>query len=64
MELDLGGRKFLFALLVVFLTFILAVLGKITFDQFLNTEVWALGIFAASNAISKFSDISITKTTD
>lgn len=50
---QIGGRKFIFAMLVVFLGFILAGVGQIDFDQFMNLTLWALGIFSATNAIQK-----------
>lgn len=62
MELDLGGRKFIFALIVLVMFFIAAYTGKIPFTQFESGAVWALGIFVAGNTISKFADITITKT--
>lgn len=48
-----GGRKFIFAALVVALGFLLAVFGKITFDQFVSLITWALAIFSISNATQK-----------
>lgn len=59
---DLGGRKFVFALLVVFMSFELAVTGKINFDEFTGIALWALGIFSVSNAI-KGNGASGDKTT-
>jgi hypothetical protein len=48
---DLGGRKFIFAILIVFMSFELAVTGKISFDEFTGIALWALGIFSVSNAV-------------
>lgn len=50
---EIGGRKFVFAMLVIFLGFLLAATGQITFDQFRSLALWALGIFSATNAIQK-----------
>lgn len=50
---EIGGRKFIFAMLIILLGFILAGVGQIGFDQFMSLALWALGIFSATNAIQK-----------
>ena len=51
----LGGRKFVFAVLITVAVFVLALLGKITYEQFTTATLWALGIFSAANASQKFA---------
>jgi len=53
---DFGGRKFVFAMFVIFLAFLILISGNITFDQFIDTVVWVFGIFAGTNAVSHLSD--------
>ena len=52
---DLGGRKFVFAILIVIIVFLLALFGEITFEQFTGTILWAFGIFSAANVTQKFT---------
>lgn len=49
----IGGRKFVFAILITALAFVLTVLGNITYEQFINAALWALGIFSTTNVASK-----------
>ena len=53
---DFGGRKFIFAIVVVVCALIIAITGHITFDQFMSLIIWAFGIFSVSNAVSHLSD--------
>lgn len=53
---DFGGRKFVFAMFSVACALWLALVGSITFDQFMAVNVWALGIFSVSNAFAHLSD--------
>jgi len=51
----LGGRKYLFSLLVTFLAFLLVLAGKVDSESFLKF-VGAIGaIYTAGNTASKFS---------
>lgn len=53
----LGGRKFIFAVMVSFGFFVLALAGKIEYDQLASGLLWTLGIFSASNMGQKFSGV-------
>lgn len=53
---DFGGRKFVFAMFVVACAFVLALIGLITFDQFMTVTVFALGIFSMTNAVSHLGE--------
>lgn len=51
----LGGRKYLYSLLVTFLAFLLVLAGKVDSESFLKF-VGAIGaIYTAGNTASKFS---------
>ena len=52
----LGGRKFVFALLIVISALTLSIIGKVTYDQFLQTALLAFGLFAAANVTQKFRE--------
>ncbi len=56
---QIGGRKFIFAVLVVICGFVLAGVDKISFDQFTSLALWALGIFSVSNAVQKVGAITV-----
>lgn len=51
----LGGRKFIFAVLISIGLFVLAIIGKIEFDQLQQGLLWALAIFSAANAGQKIA---------
>lgn len=53
---DFGGRKFIFAMFVIFLAFLILVSGNINFAQFMDMVLWTFGIFAGTNAVSHLSD--------
>jgi len=56
---QIGGRKFVFAALVVVCGFFLAAVDRIDFDQFVSLALWALGIFSVSNAVQKVGAITV-----
>ena len=53
---DFGGRKFVFAMFVIFLAFLILISGHINFAQFMDTVLWVFGIFAGTNAVAHLSD--------
>lgn len=53
---DFGGRKFVFAMFVILLAFLILISGNMNFNQFMETAVWVFGVFAGSNAIAHLSD--------
>ena len=53
---DFGGRKFIFAVFVVLLAFLILISGHINFAQFMDTVLWTFGIFAGTNAVSHLSE--------
>ena len=53
---DFGGRKFVFAMFVILLAFLILISGHINFAQFMDTVLWVFGIFAGTNAVSHLSD--------
>lgn len=52
MEL-LGGRKFVFAILLTALFASFVYLGQMTVAEFKDTCIWIYGLFAAANAAPK-----------
>lgn len=48
---QLGGRKFIYALLVVILTFILVVIGKLAVDSFIAFAETIGGIYIIGNVM-------------
>ena len=51
----LGGRKFLYSLLITLLAFILVLMGKIDSESFLKFVIGIGAIYTTGNTISKFS---------
>ncbi len=47
---QLGGRKFVYAVLALLLGFILVMFSKVDANQFLEFTKWIAGIFVAGNA--------------
>ena len=56
---QIGGRKFILAIIVLLIGFALALDGKIDFDQFMKMAVLALGIFSAANAVQKLGNVRV-----
>ena len=52
---SLGGRKFVFAIVLVVGMFSLALAGKISFDQLTSVCEWIFGIFVTGNVGQKFA---------
>lgn len=57
---DFGGRKFIFAMLVILFAFLLVISGQIDYKAFMEIVIWAFGIFSATNAVAHLSDNKIT----
>jgi hypothetical protein len=51
----LGGRKFFYAQVVTIGVFVLAVLGKVSYEQLLSFLTWIFGIFVTGNVAQKFT---------
>jgi heme/copper-type cytochrome/quinol oxidase subunit 4 len=51
---NLGGRKFIYSLLITFLAFILVLVGKIESESFLKFVTGIGAIYTAGNTVSKF----------
>lgn len=51
----LGGRKYLYSLLVTILAFVLVLMGKIDSESFLKFVTGIGAIYTAGNTVSKFS---------
>jgi hypothetical protein len=49
----LGGRKFVFAVLLTIGLFVLAVLSKISYQELITALQWIYGIFVVGNIGSK-----------
>jgi MFS-type transporter involved in bile tolerance (Atg22 family) len=53
---QLGGRKFIFAVLAAVLVFALVILKVVTPEDFLNLLKFLLATYTAGNVVSKFAD--------
>lgn len=51
----IGGRKFVLSVIITISLLVLAVVGKITYEQLMSGWLWALGIFVAANTSQKFA---------
>ncbi len=58
----IGGVKFVFAMFVVALAFVLTVLGKIDGQTFLNTALGVGATFVIGNITNQISSDSVKKT--
>jgi energy-coupling factor transporter transmembrane protein EcfT len=58
---DNGGRKFIYGVLVSIFAFILAFLGKISYQELIGFIEWIFGLFVAGNVAQKFA---VTPTDD
>ena len=52
---QLGGRKFIFAVISIALGFLLSIFGKVTGDQFLNFVMVIGGIYVIGNVGEKLA---------
>lgn len=52
----LGGRKYLYTLLITLLAFILVLVNKITAKEFMDFAILVGGVYTAGNVASKFSN--------
>jgi hypothetical protein len=51
----IGGRKFVYAILVVVLGFVLVFIGKVTAEDWMNFASIVGGIYVIGNIVSQFS---------
>jgi hypothetical protein len=58
---QLGGRKFVYALLVVVLAFVLVVVGKLTTDAFIGFAETMGGIYVIGNVAEAVTNKMVTK---
>lgn len=53
---QLGGRKFVYTLLLTIIGFIFVLIGKMTAKEYLDFCIVIGGIYTAGNVVSKFTN--------
>lgn len=51
----IGGRKFIYTILLTFLGFVFVLMGKMTAKEYLDFCIVIGGIYTAGNVVSKFT---------
>ena len=52
----LGGRKYIYTVLLTLLSFVFMLLGKLTPKEFLDFAIVIGGVYTAGNVVGKFSN--------
>jgi len=54
---DIGGRKFVLAVVILVAGVVFLLMGRIDYQQFLNLSQWIMGIFVVGNVAQKFNGL-------